>query len=394
MAFERSSGVLLHITSLPGELGIGTLGKPAYDFADALAGAGQKYWQILPMGPVSATFGYSPYSALSTFAGNPLVIDPVLLQQEEWVKSDLLSGVSLEGESTRLDFDKITPTMESILRSGCKDFFAYASDLEKQAFEDFCKKESAWLQDFALYMALSSHFGTHHWVDWDKDIALRDKEAMNRWQNKLSGEIDFHLFCQFVFSRQWSDLKIYCQKKGIQIIGDIPIYVNFDSADTWSCPGIFQLDKHTGSAMEVAGVPPDYFSATGQRWGNPLYVWFQDGELDNDTMNWWIKRFAHTLEMVSLIRIDHFRGFESYWAIPAYEETAVNGRWVKGPGPAFFQKLGDALGELPLLAEDLGIITPEVEALRDGLQLPGMKVLQFAFDGNPGNPYQIGRAHV
>jgi len=389
MTLERASGVLLHITSLPGEWGVGTLGASAYGFVDLLAGSGQKYWQILPLGPVSPNFGYSPYSALSSFAGNPLLIDPHLLQQEEWVKSELLSGLASPGNHSKVDFLKVAQFMDKILGAACRDFFNHASKGEKQAFYDFCEKKSSWLQDYALYMALSGHFGTNHWLDWDKEIALRKEKALCQWREKLKEEVDFHLFIQFVFSRQWSRLKEYCQKKGVQIIGDIPIYVNFDSADTWSFPGIFQLDEKSGEALEVAGVPPDYFSATGQRWGNPLYRWFRGEDLNKETMAWWVRRFAHTLEYVSSIRIDHFRGFESYWAIPAEEETAVNGRWVKGPGETFFQHLIHTLGQLPLLAEDLGIITPEVEQLRDAFQLPGMKVLQFAFDGNPGNPYLI-----
>lgn len=391
MTIRRSSGLLMHITSLPGKHGIGTMGREAHDFVDLLKEGGQGYWQILPVGPVASVFGYSPYSSFSSFAGNYLFINLEMLQKEEWMRTYIMSELPRDLHNDFVDFDRIISFKRPLLESLAVNFFKYAEDESIQEFERFCKESGQWLEDYALFMAAAEHYNSFNWLTWDEDIRLRKPGALEKWGKELKTKVDFHKFVQFVFFRQWFALKKYANERGIKFIGDIPIYVTFDSAETWANPGIFQLDKKTFRPLKVAGVPPDYFSKTGQLWGNPLYQWHQNGNLNQETLDWWANRFNHAFQLFDISRVDHFKGFESYWAVPAEEETAVNGQWEKGPGAAFFKELKKILAgkqsNLPLIAEDLGVITPKVEKLRDDLGLPGMKILQFAFDFNKKNPY-------
>jgi 4-alpha-glucanotransferase len=387
MNIKRSSGLLIHITSLPGNHGIGTMGKEAYEFVDLLREGGQKYWQILPLTPTSSLFGYSPYSPLSNFAGNYLAINLEMLQKEEWMRNYIMSDLPVEEYNDFVDFDRIASFKLPLLRSAAENFFKYAGKKARKDFEEFCKSAAYWLDNYALFIPIAEHYNNFNWLTWDEEIRLRKPEAMENYANALKEEVKFHKFVQYIFYKQWRALKDYANDKGIRIIGDVPIYVNFDSAEVWANPGVFQLTPGTFKAEKVSGVPPDYFSPTGQRWGNPLYKWWEDNELKKETLDWWEKRFEHVFAEYDIVRLDHFRGFESYWAIPAIEITAVNGKWEKGPGLEFFKHMKKALGDLPILAEDLGFITPEVDKLRERLKLPGMKVLQFAFDFNNKNPH-------
>lgn len=386
MNLERSCGILLHITSLPGKYGIGTLGEEAFQFADLLSRGGQGYWQILPFGPVSPVLGYSPYASPSTFAGNPLFINLELLKKNSWITNDIETKDFQDADF--IDFDRVLKHKQSLLRLAADDFFKKAQDDETKKYEKFCEHASFWLEDYALFTALAEHFNTNCWTSWDTAIALRKPAAITKWETELQSSIRLHKFMQYIFFSQWGALKTYCNSSGIKIIGDLPIYVTFDGADVWAHPEIFQLDQKKLKLTSVAGVPPDYFSNTGQLWGNPLYQWKNDKKILNEkTLCWWLQRIRHLRELVDVIRIDHFRGFESYWAVPAAEATAVHGKWRKGPGREFFKKLQKELGDLPFIAEDLGLITPEVIKLRKSLGLPGMKILQFAFDHNNKNAY-------
>jgi 4-alpha-glucanotransferase len=387
MNIKRSSGILMHITSLPGKHGIGTLGKEAYEFIDLLKEGGQKYWQTLPLGPTSPIFGYSPYSSYSSFAGNYLFINLEMLQKEAWMRTYVMSELPANEYNDFVDFNKIISFKLPLLKKACENFYKYAGGETRKNLNQFCESSNYWLEDYALYMSAAEHYNNFNWLTWDEEIRLRTPRAIKKWKEKLKSEMDFHKFLQYVFYQQWHPLKKYANENGIKIIGDIPIYLNFDSADAWSNPGIFQLDYKTLKFTAVAGVPPDYFSSTGQRWGNPLYSWWKNGQLKQETFDWWVKRLTHIFLYFDIVRLDHFRGFESYWSIPASEPTAVNGQWEKGPGIDFFKHLNKEIGDLPIIAEDLGIITPQVEKLRDQLMLPGMKILQFAFDFNNKNPY-------
>ena len=386
MRLERSCGVLLHISSLPGRYGTGTLGPEAYEFAELLAKGGQSYWQVLPIGPVASALGYSPYASTSTFAGNPLFISLEKLRGCSWFTG--FSDTAVFPDSDFCDFDAAWRHKLPLLRLACESFFLHAAPEELDDFASFCAEASCWLDDYGLFAALADHFGTNYWPSWDGDIARRQTRAIESWRSRLGPSVRFHSFLQYLFFKQWAELKNFCTGLGIKIIGDIPIYVTFDSADVWAHTAVFNLDERTLLPDAVAGVPPDYFSATGQRWGNPLYRWHgPDKKLFEPTMMWWTERLRHVRRLVDVIRIDHFRGFESYWAIPAQEPTAVNGCWLKGPEAPFFKRIRAELGELPLIAEDLGIITPAVTRLRESLKLPGMKILQFAFDGTSINFY-------
>jgi 4-alpha-glucanotransferase len=385
---KKASGLLLHITSLPGKYGCGTLGREAAAFSDFLAASGQSYWQVLPLGPVCPHWHFSPYSSPSAFAGNELLIDPEKMHALGWLTAAQLHASEDGLENDFADLEKTARQKAVLLENAASLFNERQSPGEKSAFERFRYNQRHWLDDYSLFRALADHFNTLQWTIWPADIASRHKAALDSWRQKLAGPIFFWQFGQFVFFKQWLELKNYANQRGLQIIGDIPFYVNFESADAWSHPEIFQLDGVSGLPTSVAGVPPDYFSPTGQRWGNPLYRWHDQHQvLNTATMSWWTARIGHLLQLVDVLRIDHFRGFETYWAIPAEASTAVNGRWQPGPGLAFFNALKAKLGELPLIAEDLGELTPAVEALRERLALPGMKILQFAFDGNPANPY-------
>jgi 4-alpha-glucanotransferase len=387
MDIERASGLLLHVTSLAGRFGCGTLGREARSFIDFLAASGQSFWQVLPLGPVCPHWNFSPYSSPSAFAGNEMLIDPEALQASGWLSAAELQAGAEAAPGDFCDLDAAAAAKTAWLDAAARRFFAAAGAADSPAFQRFCAEQGEWLDDYALFRALADRFATFQWSTWPGDIARREPAAVARWRSELQAPIRRRQFEQFVFFEQWRALKRAANSRGVRIIGDIPFYVNFESADAWSRPGIFQVDKKTGLPDSVAGVPPDYFSSTGQRWGNPLYRWRRNGALHGPTLAWWTDRVRHMLRLVDMLRIDHFRGFDSYWEIPAHEATAVRGRWLPGPGAPFFDHLRRELGDLPLVAEDLGELTPEVEALRDRLGFPGMKILQFAFDGQCANPY-------
>ena len=384
MMESRGSGVLLHLSSLPGGYGIGDIGAGARAFVDFLAAAGQRYWQFLPIGPCSRIFDSSPYMSLSAFAGNPLLVDPEQLVAEGLLAQEDLSDPPEMSEYS-VDFDKVIPYKTALLRRAHANFKAQGA---KDEFVEFCRQESDWLDDYALFMAIREERQQEAWCRWPKDLADREKKAMTAIRRRLVGEIGYYQFVQYCFYKQWRAMREYATAQGVFLIGDIPIYVSFDSADVWAHRDCFRLDSRSSEPTHVAGVPPDYFSATGQRWGNPLYRWQSaDGKINRKLYDWWLARFRNIFKTVDIVRIDHFRGFEAFWEISADEETAINGRWVKGPGKPFFDAMTSAIGDLPIIAEDLGVITPEVERLREELGFPGMKVLQFAFDSDADNLY-------
>jgi 4-alpha-glucanotransferase len=377
--FPRASGILLHPTSLPSRYGIGDFGQEAYAFADFLHNAGQQIWQVLPLGPTG--YGDSPYQCFSAFAGNPLLVSlDLLLEQGYLLASDL--GEVPPFPENKVDFGWVIHYKLPILKKSFARFRSSASFSEQLAFEEFCRGHDGWLDDYALFMALKARHGGAVWTEWPLEIALRQPEALAEWQTRLAEEIGILKYVQFQFFRQWKALHRYCRDRLIRVLGDVPIYVAHDSADIWAHPELFHLDR-SGCPVVVAGVPPDYFSATGQLWGNPIYRWELMGE---DGFSWWIRRFRATLEMVDIVRLDHFRGFEAFWEVPASEPTAIRGRWAKGPGAPFFAALQNGLGDLPIVAENLGVITPEVEAIRHQFHLPGMSILQFAFGSDPQSP--------
>ncbi len=371
MPFERSSGLLLHITSLPSFGGIGDLGPAACAFADFLAAAKQRLWQVLPLGPTA--YGNSPYAALSAFAGNPLLISLENLADRGWIDHDRLA--SLPGPSGPIDYEQVTAQKLPLLEEAARNFLHNHDAQEWSRFEAYCRENAAWLNDWSLYTVLRRRFEFASWNDWPTGIKHRDPATLDRLRLEFGESLAVAQALQFAFDEQWCALRAWCAARDIRFIGDIAIFVNYDSADVWTHPELFELDKNL-SPIRVAGVPPDYFSTTGQRWGNPLYRW---DVLRQSGFAWWVDRIRRAQFLYDVIRLDHFRGFEAYWAIPAQDETAVNGQWVKAPGVALFQKLHDALGDLPFIAEDLGLITKEVDALREQFHLPGMKVLQFGF---------------
>jgi 4-alpha-glucanotransferase len=377
--FPRSSGIILHPTSLPGRYGIGELGREAYRFLDFLGDAGQKIWQVLPLGPTG--YGDSPYQSFSAFAGHPLLID-----LEDLAKSGLLSRADLDTAPNFpedvADFDRVLEFKLPLLRKAADEFASHGSPGERDDFDDFSRRHAAWLDDFALFMALKGANGGVAWTRWPRPLAVRDPAALAESREVLAAEIHAQKFAQWVFFRQWMRLRDACRERGIRIMGDIPIYVAHDSSDVWANPELFRLDEN-GNPTAVAGVPPDYFTADGQLWGNPIYRW---DVIRRRGYDWWIDRLRATLGMVDNIRLDHFRGFEAYWEVPAGERTAQNGRWVKGPGADFFAAVEAVLGNLPLVAENLGVITPEVEEIRNRFGYPGMSVLQFAFGTDPQGP--------
>lgn len=376
----RSSGILLHPTSLPGRFGIGDLGQEAYQFVDFLLATGQQVWQVLPLGPTG--FGNSPYLAYSALAGNPLLINLEWLVADQLLKeSDLANLPAMP--VFQVDYDRVVTVKMPLIRRASERFQKFATPERLANFDAFCQTQAYWLDDYALFMAIKSAQGGKSWFDWEEEFALRDPDAIAQARRDLANEIFFHKYAQAEFFRQWSTLKEYANQNGIQIFGDIPIYVAHDSADVWAHREIFQLDEE-GQPLFKAGVPPDYFSETGQLWGNPVYDW---DYLQKTDFKWWVQRIEGMLNYVDLMRIDHFRGFESFWAVPGEDEVATHGEWVEAPGAEFFQILKAELGTLPIVAEDLGVITPEVEALRDQFEFPGMKVLHFAFDSGPGNPF-------
>lgn len=378
----RSSGILAHITSLPSPYGIGDLGSGATDFLRFLADAKQSIWQILPLGPTHSAFSNSPYMTISAFAGNPLLISPDLLYKDGLLTPEEISGIP-DFSSYIVDFTAVTTYKTELLISAFHRF----RRAEHPSFTTFTK-ETPWLSDYCLFMALKSGYPDKGWFDWPTDIRNRDREALVRAEEQLQEKIHYFQFEQFIFFRQWQQLRKRAAAMNIELFGDIPIYVSLDSADVWANQEIFQLDRQSGRPTHVAGVPPDYFSDTGQKWGNPLYRWNTDSDDVKAKLNsWWEERFTAVFSLVDIARIDHFRGFQAYWAVPADHKTAMDGEWSPGPGTQFFNTIYKNLGPLKIVAEDLGDITEDVIELRNKLNFPGMKVLQFAFDGNRDNSF-------
>ncbi len=369
MRFDRESGVLLHPTSLPSKYGIGDFGIEAYSFVDFLARSSQKLWQILPLGPVG--YGESPYQCYSAFAGNTM-----LISIEKLIGQGLLSqediGALPDFDTRHVEFEKVRAFKFGLYRKAFENFESAEDTYE---FERFLEENRYWLDEFSLFIALKDYFGGIPWNMWDRDIAFRDSEALKHYKKELKREIRYQKYLQYTFFKQWMELKTYAKGKGVKIIGDLPIFISYDSSDAWSRPFIFELDS-AGNPSKVAGVPPDYFSATGQLWGNPHYKW---NEMEKEGFRWWRDRLDLMLKVVDIVRIDHFRGFESYWEIPGGEKTAQNGRWVKAPGRRLFLALRKQRKDLPIIAEDLGFITKEVEELKNEFEFPGMKILQFTF---------------
>ena len=383
MKFTRRSGVLLHPTSLAGTPGIGTIGKPAYDFIDWLADAGQSLWQILPLGPTG--YGDSPYASFSTFAGNPLLIDLDCLVERGWACKKEIAPPEYIKSTGNVDFGSVVWWKMPVLKGIAQNFLQKAGDEDKAQYKAFCRSKKSWLDDYALFMSIKAFYDQkaaqekpassiwHSW--WPEKLALHDKDALAKWYKENKSDVEVYKVIQFFFNEQWTALKNYANDNGISLIGDIPIFVAPDSADVWSNQPLFQLDKN-GRPLSVAGVPPDYFCADGQLWGNPLYDWTA---MKKDGYRWWLARIKRVFELTDVLRIDHFRGFEAYWSVPSNEKTAINGKWCKGPGYDLFKTIKSKLGDIPVIAEDLGVITDEVRALRDQCGFPGMKVLQFAF---------------
>lgn len=379
---KRASGILAHITSLPSPHGIGDIGYSSYRFIDFLEQSGQHYWQFLPTGPTSLIFDNSPYMSCSAFAGSPLLISCELLAECGLVDWETLNNSPDFPEYT-VDFDKLISYKQGLLDEAFSKFNPEAAS----GYQTFIT-QTEWLEDYALFMAIKRKYPNQGWLDWPEDIARHDLQAISALKKKLQSTVDYYRFEQFEFHRQWQILRKKAEEKNIKLIGDIPIYVSLDSADVWANQDIFDLDPLTRLPTHVGGVPPDYFSSTGQRWGNPLYQWQKkDKETKERLFTWWKKRFHHTFQLVDISRIDHFRGFADYWSIDAEEETAINGDWLPGPGHAFFTRLFKEMGQLNIIAEDLGIINQKVIQLRDSLNFPGMKILQFAFDDNPDNSF-------
>jgi 4-alpha-glucanotransferase len=384
MRLPRASGVLLHPTSLPGRHGIGDLGAEAHAFVDFLAATGQRYWQMLPVGPTG--FGNSPYQSHSSFAGNPLLIDLEDLVERGWLAPEACRDHP-PLPADRVDFDAVAALKDRLLHQAFEGFKRKGKDPH---LEEFKHANGIWLDDYAFYHALKDAHGGLPWFEWEPGLLARDASACDLWRDRVADAVGYHEFVQFVFELQWQKLRAACREKGLMFIGDLPIFVAHDSADVWARPELFYLDERR-RPLVVAGVPPDYFSETGQLWGNPLYRWDVHAA---DDYGWWVERLRLLLGRVDIVRIDHFRGFEGYWEIPAGAETAASGKWVPGPGRGFFESLRRRLGSLPLIAEDLGMITPAVEALRDEFGLPGMRVLQFGFGPDAGADKELPHGFV
>lgn len=373
----RRNGMLLPIASLPSPYGIGGFSKEAYEFIDLLEETGQKLWQILPLGPTS--YGDSPYQSFSTFAGNPYFIDLDTLAEKGWLTKEACEASDYGDNESYIDYGRIYNSRFVLL----KQAFLNSDILSDEKFTEFCKANQHWLPDYALYMALKNQNDGKSWIEWEEEIRLRKPEAVEYYKKELEEECNFYEFLQYEFHEQWTKVKEYAHEKGIQIVGDVPIYVAFDSADTWANPELFQLDEKN-LPLGVAGCPPDAFSATGQLWGNPLYNWAYHKKTGYD---WWLKRIAYCFDLYDIVRIDHFRGFDEYYSIPYGDETAVNGHWEKGPGMDLFNTVKEKLGELDIIAEDLGFLTESVFQLLKDSGYPGMKVLQFAFDPSKDSDY-------
>ena len=390
---QRSSGILLPLFSLPGPHGIGEIDHEAHAFIDFLKKSGVSCWQILPTGPISPIFGNSPYMSFSAFAGSPLLIGTHTLLHQGLILARDIPEVC--HSPYLIDYAQVSRYKQTLLQGAWQRFSAVPTNMDH--LQQFAT-EHPWALKYALFVALKSKFKQAPWYEWPKPLRQYQPEACKKAMKELEHSVHYHLFTQHLFLQQWRKLQLHAQTQGIHLIGDLPIYVAHDSVDVWANQAIFQLDPATGSPTSVAGVPPDYFSTTGQRWGNPLYRWSTDAPLVRKQLwDWWEQRLRHNFSMVDVLRIDHFRGFESYWSVPAEEETAMNGCWKPGPGVEFFQEMQKRLGQMPIIAEDLGFITTEVDHLRESLNFPGMKVLLFAFDGNPENsylPYNIEKQSV
>ena len=371
----RESGILMHITSLPGPYGVGTMGKEAYRFVDFLKNAGQHYWQILPLTPTG--YGDSPYQSCSTFAGNHYLIDLDMLIEEGLLEKPEVENRDWFWSETKTDYGRLYNNRLPVLR------LAYDRFQGGEDFDRFCRENSSWLPDFALFMALKGKLGGAAWYTWEDGLKKRDPGAIWNARQELKDEIRFYSFVQYIFDRQWTALRRYAHENGVKIIGDVPIYVPYDSADVWSNPELFQMDEQMNPTA-VAGCPPDAFSDDGQLWGNPLYRW---DLLKQDGYGWWIRRLAAAGKLYDVVRMDHFRGFEAYWSVPFGDATAKNGHWVKGPGMDFMNAVKEKLPQISLIAEDLGFLTQEVLDLRDDSGFPGMKVLGFAFDSREPSEY-------
>jgi len=380
MTPQRRSGILLHPTSLPGPFGSGDLGDSAYHFVDWLSTAGQSLWQVLPLGGIGP--GNSPYMSSSAFAGNVLLLDLLDLQRNGWLDAeDLVPDAGFSAQ--HLNYAAVVPWRMDRLARAAARFGATATPEQQASHSDFCQHHADWLDTYALFMALAEHHGWQDWCEWPDGLARREPAALERARATHATRVAFWKFCQWRFFTQWARLREHAHAKGVQIVGDAPIFIAYQSAEVWARPDLFDLDAQ-GRARVVAGVPPDYFSATGQRWGNPLYRWEAHAA---EGYAWWIARIRRTFELVDVVRIDHFRGFAGYWEIPASEPTAEKGQWLPGPGAALFDAIGAALGDVAIIAEDLGEVTPDVEALRRRFAFPGMRILQFAFGSGSGNPF-------
>ncbi len=377
MRFPRRSGILLHPTSLPGAFGIGDLGPSAYRFIDWLVAAGQTLWQVLPLGPTG--YGDSPYQAFSAFAGNPLLISPEWLVEQKLLTDAALASAPVFRNDT-VEFDSVVSWKDRLFRTAFEQF----ARQDRPEFDRWTAANAAWLEDYALFIAIKGHFGGGPWKEWSPDIRGRNAEAMDHYASILADEIAYQKFLQYQFAQQWTTLRAYARQQGVDMVGDMPIFIAHDSADAWAHKELFTVQED-GTLDVQAGVPPDYFSETGQLWGNPLYRWDM---MAQQGYSWWIDRFRSILNLVDMVRLDHFRGFEAAWTIPGGAPNAVIGEWVKGPEFQLFDAIHDALGPLPIIAEDLGVITPDVEALRDRYDFPGMRILQFGFTADTSSEFQ------
>jgi len=380
MRFPRSCGILLHPTSLPGRFGIGDFGYEARAFVDFLSETKQTIWQVLPLTPTG--YGNSPYASYSAFAGNSYLISPELLHEKGLLTSTELKEAEITS-SVDVRYEQAFSKKDILFHKASSRFYEGLNSTDSERFKVFKQQHAHWLDDYVLFMACLLHFDKKPWNKWENDISGRDEEALRMYREKFTTEIQHQYWLQFEFFDQWEKLKEYANQNGVRVIGDIPIFVDHNSADVWANPDFFEVDEN-GDRKLVAGVPPDYFSKTGQLWGNPLYRW---DVLEKDEYGWWIDRFQHMFNMYDAIRVDHFRGFEAYWEVPASEKTAEKGQWVKGPGAKLFKTILENCGELPIIAEDLGFVTKEVEELRDQFNFPGMKIIQFAFDSGPSNSF-------
>lgn len=380
MQFPRSAGTLVHPTSLPSKYGMGDFGHEAKQFIDFLQETGQTIWQVLPLTPTG--YGNSPYASYSAFAGNQYLISPDILVEKGLVSRDDADKAILP-QTTTAAYDQAFLKKDQLFQQASKNFFDNKTSVDEEKLQNFKKANKEWLQDYCLFIACSKANDREPWNLWDPGLAQRKSRTIKKFEKENRQEIEYQTWLQFEFFNQWYDLKAYANEKNIRVVGDIPIFVDHNSADVWANPRYFEVDKQ-GNRQLVAGVPPDYFSETGQLWGNPLYKW---DALEKDQYSWWVDRFRQMFNLFDAIRVDHFRGFDEYWAVPAEEKTAVKGEWTQGPGEKLFLTIREKLGDLPIIAEDLGVMTPGVEKLRDDFQFPGMKILQFAFGSDAGNSY-------